>query len=60
MNVNCITLIPNQYYYLTQYNTYALYNGVYVGQNNQLWHVFINSYGGMITLPLVNVQYAYY
>jgi hypothetical protein len=60
MNVSCVTLVPNQYYYIAQYNTYALYNGIYVAQNNQLWHVFTNIYGGILTLPLVNVQYAYY
>lgn len=59
MNVSSITLIPNQYYYLGQYNTYALYKGIYVAFDNQMCHVFMNNYGSIITMPLVNVQYRY-
>lgn len=60
MNVSAITLIPNQYYYIAQYNTYALYKGISVGYSNQPCHMFVNDYGLILQLPIVNLQYAYY
>lgn len=58
MYVTCTTLIPNQYYYITQNGRlthYVMYVGLY-----GMHHIFRDDIGNLYNLPYVNYQYMYY
>lgn len=58
MYITSTTLIPNQYYYITQYGKithYVMYVGMY-----GTYHIFRDDIGNLYKMPYVNYQYMYY